>query len=50
VQRTGILIEKNHQVDFKGAAHRNIGSKQASSPITKLYRSETLLSPKKTNS
>jgi len=24
VQRTGILIEDCHQVDFKGAAHRNI--------------------------
>jgi hypothetical protein len=28
VQRTGILIENYRQVDFKGAAHRNIGSKQ----------------------
>jgi len=28
VQRTGILIENYRQVDFRGAAHRNIGSKQ----------------------
>jgi len=29
------IDRKVHQVDFKGAAHRNIGSKHASSPHDK---------------
>jgi hypothetical protein len=41
VQRTGILIEKSKQVDFKGAAHRNIVRK-ASSSLLEDFSNENL--------